>query len=293
MTERTLNPDPSFPAAQSPSKSRWKRATLAGLLSFLFPGMGQLFNRQPRKALILAVISHLFGAIQAHTRLLLSFHTMVATILFLLVWKAVIAAEAAYGAAKEPEAPVPQPWLTYSIFAVLIFVGAIFPSPDQLKRGPGFSAFKIPSKSMCPTICVGDRVVADLHAYRSNPPQRGDIVLLKHESMEALMVKRVIAVAGDVVEPGPSGTIIVNGQPFRPPTNCPNPTWQKEQSDNDPRFQSTKVPEGTLFVVGDNLPNSFDSRLPEFGKVTPEMVRGKLLFLYWSPIHSRIGCSLH
>jgi hypothetical protein len=43
--------------------------------------MGQLFNRQPRKALVIAIITHIFGALVAHTRLLLSFWTMVASFL--------------------------------------------------------------------------------------------------------------------------------------------------------------------------------------------------------------------
>jgi hypothetical protein len=42
--------------------------------------MGQLFNRQPRKAFLIAIITHIFGALLAHTRLLLSFWTMVAAI---------------------------------------------------------------------------------------------------------------------------------------------------------------------------------------------------------------------
>jgi hypothetical protein len=54
-----------------------------------------------------------------------------------------------------------------------------------------------------------------------------------------------------------------------------------------------RVQEGTFFVVGDNLDQSFDSRVPEFGNVTLDMLRGKPLYFYWSPGRSRIACSLH
>jgi signal peptidase I len=107
------------------------------------------------------------------------------------------------------------------------------------------------------------------------------------------MVKRVIGVAGDVVQPGPGGTVLVNGQAFHPPAPCGNRAWEKEEASGfiSP-FQTTKVPAGTLFVVGDNLENSFDSRIPDFGPVTPDMVRGRPLFFFWPPVRSRIGCSV-
>jgi signal peptidase I len=41
----------------------------------------------------------------------------------------------------------------------------------------GFKAYKIWSRLMCPTMCVGDRVVADAWAYHAKPPERGDIVM--------------------------------------------------------------------------------------------------------------------
>jgi hypothetical protein len=55
-------------------------------------------------------------------------------------------------------------------------------------------------------------------------------------------------------------------------------------------FKSTRVPEGTFFVVGDNLGKSFISRIPEFGSVVSEQMRGKPLFLFWSSGHSRMAC---
>ena len=131
-----------------------------------------------------------------------------------------------------------------------------------------------------------------MHAYKSKLPQRGDLILMKHASSNGLFVKRVIGVAGDTVAPGSNGTILVNGHPFVPPAPCTPAILQKIDSAEDFPFESTTVSEGSLFVVGDNLANSFDSRIAEFGAVTPDMVRGKPLYLYWSHASSRIGCTL-
>lgn len=292
-----MNPNqlssPLVASSAQKSSSRWKKATLAGLLGFVFPGMGQLYNRQPRKAFSLALITHVLDMLLVKTRFLFGFSTMIATILTLGAWKLFVAAEASYtvATAKRPESAVPIPRLTYPFLAVVFFVTALIPFPD-LKSGVGFAGFKTPSTSMCPTICIGDRFVADMHAYKSKPPQSGDLILMKHPSSGALFIKRVIGVAGDKIAPGASGTVLVNGQRFNPPAPCGTTAWLKGDSADYSMFHATTVPEGSFFVVGDNLPDSFDSRIPEFGPVTQNMVRGKPLFLYWSSGHSRIGCSL-
>jgi signal peptidase I len=278
------------------TRSRWKKATLASLLSFVFPGTGQLLNRQPRKGFILASITFLFDVLIVKTRLLFTFSTMVATILGAVIGKLFVATEAGYAAAKakKPEPTVSMPRFTYT-FLVVIFIAAVVfaPGAGQIKSETGFAAFKIPSASMCPTICLGERIVADMHTYQSKSPERGDLVLLKHPSSEGFFVKRVIAIAGDTVAPGTGGSILVNGKAFNPPGSCGTPILKAKDPFEYSMFQSTTVAEGSLFVVGDNIGNSFDSRIPEFGRVTPDMVRGKPLFLYWSPSISRIGCSLH
>ncbi len=257
--------------------------------------MGQLYNRQPRKAFSLALITYILDFLMVKTRLLFAFSTMVVTILALGLWKLSVAAEAGYAAAaaKKPEPPVPMPQLTYPVLAVIFFVAVFVPFPD-LKSEAGFASFKVPSASMCPTICIGERFVADMHAYKLKPPQRGDLILMKHSSSGALFIKRVIGIPGDTVAPGPGGTILVKGQQIGSPAPCGTRVLPKQDPDprDYPAFQSTTVPEGSFFVVGDNLANSFDSRLPDFGAVTPNMVRGKPLFLYWSPGTSRVGCKL-
>jgi signal peptidase I len=287
----TLSSSPQRTLQNKPS-SRWKKAALAGLLSLFVAGEGQLYNRQPRKAIGLALTIPTLLILAAKTRIFFSFFTMVSFFIVLIGWRLFITADAAYNAwtAKKPEAAVARPGFTYPVIAVTLLIAAFYPSYEDFKRWTSFAAFKVPSASMCPTICSGERAVADTGAYKSKPPQRGNLILLKHPSSPGLFIKRVIGLPGDVVTPGAKGTILINGKPLIPPETCGIPIQQPENPDDYPMFESTKVREGTFFVVGDNLGQSFDSRIPEFGPVVPDMVRGKPLFLYWSPGHSRLGC---
>jgi signal peptidase I len=253
-----------LPGAASNPSYRWKKATLAGILGLFFAGMGQLYNRQPRKAFGMALFSQILGMLMVKTRFLLAFSTMVATVVILLVWKLFVAAEAAYTAAKakKPEPSVPLPWLTYPLLAVLFFAAAFFLFPDQLKKDAGFSAFKVPSASMCPTICLGERFVADIHAYKSKLPQRGDLILMKHASSGALFIKRVIGIGGDTVAPGQSGTILVNGQPSSPPDPAVTPLGRKGLRPTTPcssRQRCQKDRSSSLEII---LPTASTAALP-------------------------------
>jgi signal peptidase I len=292
------SPLPSVPAATSPPISHWKKATLAALLSFFLPGMGQLLNRQPRKAFIFAIITHILGALAAHTNWLLSFWSMVATIGGIIAWKLFAAGEAAYAAARtrKPESPIVLPWLTYSVIALVIIFSALAPSMAHLKHESGLSAYRISTNSMCPTMCTGERIVADSWAYHWNPPQRGDLVVFQFAPSDPAYIKRVIGLAGDVIAPGPTGTILVNGQPFIVPKPCGRGLikieFRLQNNAGDSAFCPITVPPGTFFVVGDNLTKSFDNRQTSLPAVTWDAIRGKPLYIYWSQNHSRISCSL-
>jgi signal peptidase I len=297
MTELNVDRDSTSlspqPMPQRKASSRWKRAGLAGFLSLFIPGTGQLYNRQPRKALLLALPIPPVVVLAAKTRIVFSLVPMVAFFGLLIGWRLFVAGEAAYGGWTNKLQSAPsRPRLIYFLIAVVLIIAALYPSYGDFKRWTSFAAFKVPSASMCPTICPGERFVADLGAYRSKSPERGDLILLQHKSSPALFIKRVIGLPGDVVGPGPNGSILVNGETLIFPEACGAAVRQKYDPNGYPMFKSTTVPEGTFFVVGDNLGNSLDSRIPEFGPVGFGEVRGKPIFLYWSSSRARIGCPI-
>ena len=156
-------------------------------------------------------------------------------------------------------------------------------------------AFRVPSSSMCPSICSGERVFVEMLGQQEYVPKRGEVVAFKYGAESASLIKRVIGIPGDTVAPGPNDTILVNEQPWTPPTVCaksPSPDGLPRDKSSYARFTQTKVPTGQIFVIGDNLYNSFDSRIPQFEPVTFDKVFGKPVLIYWSPEGTRIGCSI-
>ena len=158
-------------------------------------------------------------------------------------------------------------------------------------------AFVTPSNSMCPTICEGERFFVDLAAYSTHAPARGDVIAFDYQSegKGSLFIKRVIGIAGDTVSSDSSGEILVNGRALSLASEksiCGKPTRGPDRITEPLLFPSTTVPQGALFLVGDNLANSFDSRFPNFGAAPSDRARGKLMLIYWSPGSGRIGCSI-
>ncbi len=188
-------------------------------------------------------------------------------------------------------------------------------------------AYKIPSRSMVPTLLVGDHILVNKFLYGTKipftdvrvlpirPPARGDvIVFVPPDDPTKDFIKRIVAVPGDQVELR-AKRVYVNGQPSDQETHAVHDVGEEAGWDEAPpaavrecRFPRSStsahrdwfgpcvVPPGRYFVMGDNRDQSHDSRF--WGYVPTASIRGKAFVIYWSwdwddggPIWQRIRWS--
>ncbi len=156
--------------------------------------------------------------------------------------------------------------ILYEYFVLVPIGVSLFVCAALLLMRPIF----VSGHSMQPTLWDGDLMVASDLFYT---PARGDIVVLNKESFfdGSPIVKRVIAVEGDSIDIDfQSGEVHLNGELLNEPYIA-EPTYTEEGT----VFPQT-VPEGCIFVMGDNRNHSDDSRTPELGMVDTRCVIGKV-----------------
>ena len=135
--------------------------------------------------------------------------------------------------------------------------------------------FTIHQISMKPTLHEGDRILLNRLVYHFRDPKSGDVVVF-HSPVNADedLVKRIVAVAGDRVAIH-DGSLYVNGVALDEP-------YLLEQSFRG-EYPETTIPQGHVFVMGDNRNNSGDSRL--FGPISADSIIGGAFVIYWPIPH--------
>ncbi len=123
--------------------------------------------------------------------------------------------------------------------------------------------------SMEPNMYVGYRVMTEKISYRFRTPQRGDIVVADVPNQEAGLIKRVVALPGEVVVVQ-EGHTYINGEMLDEP-------WVTHFGGRD--YPATLVPEEHVFIVGDNRAASRDSRA--IGPIPMEDVTRRAWLVYW------------
>jgi len=166
-------------------------------------------------------------------------------------------------------------------------------------------AFKIPSPSMVPTLLIGDHILVNKFLYgikipfsderilSVREPKRGDVIVFRFPGDRKVdFIKRCIAVEGETIQIQ-GKQVYIDGQPIEDP----HARFEDSRSGfSAPRdnFGPVAVPEGKIFMMGDNRDNSNDSRF--WGFVDIADVKGKAMVIYWSwnkqkkwPRFGRIG----
>ncbi len=257
-----------------------KRRILAAVLSPILPGTGHWLLGDTRGGVIFLALFGVLSLCFWPLRFPKSFIG-----LQLLAGAAMLVCViATWGALRVSSAAStrgPRWWLLFLIPLALMIS---FMHSNWLLRVAGFQIFDVPSTGMQPTVLNADRILIDLRQYRDAKPKPHDIVIFRKDGL--FFIKRVVAVGGDTIE-RKDGVLFLNGHQLEEPyvQHVGNPPPELRE------FGSTQIPQGELFVVGDNRDVSRDSRLPDFGPVSERSVAGKALYVLRSTL-KRFGTDL-
>lgn len=262
---KTVN-SPSFEELRKRNKDPWLAFFLSRLipgighfyigkkwLGFLFIGILIAFSLLPIFPLIISVIAILFSA-------LVAYHVYVSSPLI----------------RERTRRPI-------IALSALVFVVPLSSTLQQfLLRRFVVEARYMAAASMLPTLQINDRLIIDKWSYRSQEPQRGDIVVfsptetLKAQNFRDAFIKRIIGLPGDKIEVK-EGKVYINNKPLQETYIQEPPNYQ---------FGPVTVPPNSYLVLGDNRNDSYDSHY--WGFVPRSNIIGKAYKRFWPPDRSGV-----
>lgn len=295
-----LNKKMEQPTGSQPTtiKTNPRKSFIAFLFSLLFPGLGQIYNGQPRKAIVffglLLLIPLLFGTTR-WTTFFYGFCSLYAVDIALRIYIIIDGIKCA----KKQHSYTLKPyntWYYYLLIAIGIFaVLCIYDTEKVL----GTKTFIIPSVANSPTLQSGDRLVADLRAYNNNEPDYGDFVVYSGLDGQAY-VFRVVGKPNDSIEII-DNIVIINGKRCKTtyikeaaiddisvvefeeelPNGHKHLIYKYKQYENDIISSINKmvVPSDNYYLLGDNRDNAADSRYEGF--ISKDRIKGRIIFSYW------------
>ncbi len=132
--------------------------------------------------------------------------------------------------------------------------------------------YMVEGPSMRPTLENHERLVVNKFIYTFTEPKKGEIIIFRYPRDPSRdFIKRVIATGGDTIEIR-SGRVYVNGE-------LKNEDYILDKTKGS--YNKAIVPEGHVFVMGDNRNNSEDSRFPDVGFVPFKLIKGKASAVFW------------
>ncbi len=158
-------------------------------------------------------------------------------------------------------------WVSF-FFAIII---ALF------LRETAVQAFTIPSGSMEDTLLIGDFIIGEKLTFHFREPRTNEVVIFRHPRINRDLIKRCVAHAGDTIEVRDKDLYVNGIKRELPPAgkHCDTNFYMRRDV-----FGPYIVPEGHIFVMGDNRDNSEDSRF--WGPLPLKNVTARPLFVYFA-----------
>ncbi len=288
--------------------AKLRRPWLAALLSLFTGWLGQLYNRQPRRAALTFSVGVAFALLVTFTPPR-TFSAMAMLFAFAVVWQLAVATDAFLQARRLQAIPLAR-YNHVIVYAGLVIAVVLLSS--GLKHYRAFESFSIETESNLPTLHQGERVIA--YSVSPNDLARGDMVVLHlPRDPKISYIRRIVGLPGERVRMH-GGRVVINNvplhrtavEPASAPSSIPGGTFVEVTPEGngylildqapDSAFdtvQQQRVPEDHYWVLGDNRDNSLDSRaMFQVGFVPAQNIYRKVAFIYWSRDRSRIGMAV-
>ena len=258
---------------------------IAGLLTIAEPGLGQIYNGQGLKGLVILALPLLFipglmlGLHVGNILMLLGVLVALTVVLYVASFT-----DAVLTARRRSRDYQPKPYNRVIVYlGIVVLVLVVSTIVTGMVKNNYVQAYKIPTASMEPTILIGDQILVD-RRLSARAPLRWDIIVYQDSVKPGRdFVKRVVGLGGETVEIRDK-ELFINGQAVGETYSVHSQAEVMPAGDN-PRdnFGPVTVPPDSYFVMGDNRDESFDSRFS--GSVDQARVKGTVRSIYWSWDH--------
>ena len=264
-------------------KNKPRKPWAAGLLTFFTIGLGHLYCGEINKGIRLYVAGQVFVVFAYSSYLFYAPVGPAFALAFLFSYMIYCIIDSARYAKASGLAYSLKNYNKWYVYLICWFVAGfcVHSLIQPLVKANIAQAYKIPSGAMKQTIQVGDHIVANKLIYKVSSPKRGDIIIFPFpEEPSKVFIKRVIAIGGETIEIK-NKQVYIDGKKYHENYKIHSDS-NIIPKDIQPRdnFEPIKIPEDSLFVMGDNRDHSYDSRF--WGFVKKSSAKGKATRIYWS-----------
>jgi len=282
-----------------------RKPWLSGIISLLFPSLGQIYNGQIKKGifiyLFILLVPYLFGMM----RLKIYFWAFAGLLILLIAIRIYAILDAAIIANRRKKYVIQyyNTWYYYLIVMILCIVPALTNLPYNFS----VQSLRVPTLSGSPTLQINDIVVADYEAYKNTTPTYGDLVVFKGmggnsytfrviglpydtvDLIDNLVTINKQAISAEFIQNTTDGEIpVVEFEETLPNGHTYSIYRSRIPFDSvQANVRDIVVPEDSYFLMGDNRDFAADSRY--IGSVHIDDIMGKIIYNAWSNNLERIN----